>query len=174
MAGLPPLRDGLANAPPKKHLTDHPALLLFALAFSPLAFVFAAGGKNLGSRLRARAQTRHVSPEAILVKRTNEAKSAGKNGDARALDAAVVKMVEQATIVRADVNVRALSIDEIEDALVVRGIGRDVAHDLVELLRGCEESRFVPEAGSIDASRDRLARALAAIDDLGKRKEKSS
>lgn len=173
LAGLPPLRDGLANAPPRKHLTDHPVLLFFALAFSPLAFVFAAGGRNLGRRLRARASTRHASPEAILAKRTNEAKAAGKNGDARALDAAVVKMLEQATIVRAEVNVRALSIDEIEDALVVRGIGRDVAHDLVEILRGCEESRFVPEAGSIEASRERLAHALAAVADLGKRKEKS-
>ena len=80
-------------------------------------------------------------------------------------------MIEQAAIVRAGINVRALSIDDIEDAFVVRGVKREVAHEIVDILRACEESRFVPEAGSLEVSRARLDRALSAVADIGKRKE---
>ena len=172
LAGLPAVREGLRHDPPERHLADRPIFWL-ALLFSPMSFVAAAGGRAASRRAKSVLHARRASPESELAKRTADAKAAGKSGDARALDAAIVKMLEQAAIVRAGVNVRALSIDEMEDALVVRGVTREVAHDVVDVLRGCEESRFLPDAGDFEVSKQRLARALAAAGDLGKRKERA-
>lgn len=171
LAGLPAARDGLANDAPRKHLADRP-LFVLALLFSPLAFVVAAGGRAASRRWRSITIARKQSPESELARRIADAKSAGKGADAHAIDAATTKVLEQASIVRANVNVRALSIDDVEDALVLRGVARDVAHDTAEVLRECAESRFVPDAGSVESSRKRLDRALSLVGDLGKRKER--
>jgi hypothetical protein len=167
--GLPALKDTLAREAPRKHLADRPFFWGFLL-FCPFSFVLVAGGRSAAQRVRGALEFRRASPESLLNKRIADAKNAGKLTDARALDAAIAKMIEQATIVRAGVNVRALTLDETEDHLAVRGVKRETAVEIADLLRACEESRFLPDEGNIEKSRERLASALATIDDLGKQK----
>ncbi len=173
LQGLPALKDTLAREAPRRHLADR-AIFWAVLLFCPLSFVIVATGRSASRRLRGALEFRRASPESLLSKRIADAKAAGKLTDARALDAAIAKMIEQATIVRADVNVRALTLDETEDHLAVRGVKRGTAEAIVDVLRACEEARFLPEEGNIETSRERLASALAAIEDLRRHKDKSS
>ncbi len=169
LSGLPALKETLAREAPRRHLADRPIFWAF-LVFCPFSFVLVAGGRSAARRIRGALEFRRASPESLLSKRIADAKNAGKANDARALDAAIAKMIEQATIVRAGVNVRALTIDETEDHLAVRGVKRETAVEIADLLRACDEARFLPEEGNIEKSRERLASALATIDDLGKQK----
>ncbi|MEO8875563.1 MAG: BatD family protein, partial [Polyangiaceae bacterium] len=170
LSKLPPLQPGFSREAPRAHLADRPIFWL-ALLFSPLSFVVVAGGRSVSRRLRSSLEFRRASPDSLLTKRISDAKSACKENDSRAADAAIVKMIEQGAIVRAGVNVRALTIDEIEDHLAVRGVARAAAEEIADILRACEGARFLPEAGNIETSRERLARAIAALDELGKKKK---
>ncbi|MEO7113568.1 MAG: BatD family protein [Polyangiaceae bacterium] len=167
LQGLPALKDTLAREAPHKHLADRPGFWAL-LVLCPFSFVIVAGGRSASRRLRDGLAFRRASPESLLSKRIADAKNAGKLSDARVLDAAIAKMIEQATIVRAGVNVRALTIDEAEDHLAVRGVKRETAVEIADLLRACDEARFLPDEGNIEISRERLASALATIDDLRK------
>jgi hypothetical protein len=169
LQGLPALKETLAREAPRKHLADRPAFWALLL-LCPFSFVIVAGGRSASRRVREGLAFRRASPESLLSKRIADAKSAGKENDARALDAAIAKMIEQATIVRAGINVRALTIDETEDHLAVRGVKRETAVEIADLLRACEEARFLPDEGNIESSRERLASALAAIEGLSKQK----
>jgi len=172
LSKLPPPESGFSRDAPRRHLADRP-IFWAALVFSPLSFVLVAGGRSVSRRLRDTLEFRRASPDSLLAKRINEAKAACKANDSRVADAAIAKMIEQATIVRAGVNVRALTLDETEDHLAVRGVARATALEIADILRACEEARFLPDAGDIETSRERLGRALASIDELGKRKERA-
>ncbi|WP_394837618.1 hypothetical protein LVJ94_11985 [Pendulispora rubella] len=166
LPNLPPLRlDRAPEAVPHGHLTDMRGFW-FALAAPSLSFVVFAGGRVAGRRLKERIRTRNGSPDTLLKQRLQEADAAGAGTDARAADAAIARALEQAIIVKANVNVRAMATRQIATALIEHGVAEPVAQSIEELLAACEAARFAPTGSDIAVSRERWKAAQECISKL--------
>ncbi|WP_394826801.1 hypothetical protein [Pendulispora albinea] len=168
LPNLPELRRSLG--PPvasHAHLTDTRAFW-FALAAPSLSFVLFASSRAAARRLRDRVRTRSASPDTLLKQRVQEADTACAGGDPRAADAAIARALEQATIVHAQLNVRAIATRQIAAALVEHKVAEPLARAIEDLLAECESARFAPSEGEIAVSRERWRRAKDCMSDLRK------
>jgi hypothetical protein len=168
LSSLPAARTTRSGAPAiGAHVADTNVFWL-ALAAPSLAFAAFAGGRAASRRVRERVKASGSSPEAVLKQRRQDADAACAGNDTRAADAAIVRALEHATIVRAQVNVRAIETREIAAKLREHGVAEGSAETIQAILAECEAARFVPDGGDIAASRERWARAQKAIDELKK------
>jgi hypothetical protein len=162
---LPPLKASLAGSKIKKHIDDSP--LFWGALLAPVAiFVSAAGARSAMQKTKEAIAKRSASPARELARRIEAAKNACAGTDARAADAAVVRVLEQAAIVKHDVNVRGITSSEAVRALEQAGARTEVARELVATIRACEDARFSPDGGGIDAARERWERAQKVVEDL--------
>ncbi|MCL2450787.1 MAG: BatD family protein [Polyangiaceae bacterium] len=171
LAGLPAVRDRLEGSiSPGRHFDDAPVFWWLAVAGAPLAFGLSVLGRAAGSRAAEAYRRRRASPLAELEERMVLARAAGSRTDARAIDAAVARAVEAATLAHARVNVRgAAGAGEITERLDRGGVSRELAERVGELLWRCEDARFSPEAADLAGARDRWSRAQRIIRELGRR-----
>jgi hypothetical protein len=171
LPGLPAARDHLeGSVAPRRHLDDAPLFWWAGIAGAPIVFLLSVAGRTAGRRVADARRRRRASPLAELQERVSAARVAGSRGDARAIDAAVARAVEAATLAHARVNVRgAAGAGEIAARLDRGGVSRDLAERVGELLRHCEDARFSPEASDPAAARERWSRAQGIIRELERR-----
>jgi hypothetical protein len=170
LAGLPATRDVLeGTAPTHLHADDRPLFWLLGVGAWPAAFGIAVAGRATGRRLARAWRVRRASPATELRDRVSAANTASTRGDARALDAAIARALETATIVHAGVNVRGAVGDELARRLEGAGVAREAALGVAEILRECEAARFSPDAADASSARDRWLRAQGVIRRLEKR-----
>jgi len=168
LPNLPPLRITRAAAvTPRAHLTEA-RTFWFALAAPSLSFVVFAGARAARRRLKERVRTYNASPDTLLKQRIQEADAACGATDARAADASIARALEQAIIVGAGVNVRAIATRQIAGTLIEHGVAEPRARAIEELLAECEAARFAPTEGDSAVSRERWKRAKECISGLKK------
>jgi BatD DUF11 like domain len=167
---LPEVRDTLqGSTPTRRYADDTPLFWIVGMAAWPLAFGLAVAGSVLGRRVGRAWRGRKTSPSADLKERVALAHAACGGKDAREADAAIVRVLEAATVVHAGVSVRAAVGGEVAQRLERAGIARDAATSVADLLRECEAARFSPDAADLVAARDRWVRAQGALRGLEKR-----
>jgi hypothetical protein len=166
LAGLPPMRAERTPAvAASRHFADSAVFWLGLLA-SPLAYAAVVGARGAARRVRERREAKAASPLTELRARVAVANAASKKEDGRALDAAVARVIEAATIAHASVNVRGALADEVTSKLEAAGVANDVAREVDAILRECEASRFAPDESSLELAKARWKRARAAIEKL--------
>jgi hypothetical protein len=169
LPGLPPVRETLeGTAAERAHVDDSRLFWLLGVGVWPVAFGLAVGGRASGRRLAQAWKERKASPATELKTRVSAANAACSRQDARAVDAAIARALEAATVAHAGVNVRGAVGDEVTQRLEGAGIARDAASRVAELLRECEAARFSPDAADLAHARDRWSRAQRAIRRLEK------
>jgi BatD DUF11 like domain len=149
-----------------------------SLFAAPVVVVAFAGARAARRRLATTQKTRIRSPDVELRQRIADADAASAAASAhpldapsvRALDAASVRALEQAALVKARVNVRALTSDAVAARLEEHGVTAETAREIAELLGTCERARFSPAedddpAAAADAG-ERWTRAKRCIDAL--------
>lgn len=162
---LPGARATLTRATVRAHTDDSP-WFWGLLAGPALVFASAAGARAAGKRVAARIAERNASPSRELERRVRDAEEACRGKDARAVDAAIVRALEHATIARRGVNVRGMTRAVALEALASAGVDAKIARELFAVLEACEAARFSPEGAEIGAARDRWTRAKAALEAL--------
>ena len=166
---LPPPRDALEGVKvAKKHWDDSPLFWLLGVGGGPLSFGVAVGAREAARRARQAWRLRTVSPIAELKGRLTAVRAACERSDPRAIDAAITRALEAATVVHAKVGVRGALGAEVVGRLERAGVESSLAASITGLLGECEIGRFAPEVADVGASRARAARALEFIADLGK------
>jgi hypothetical protein len=164
LSGLPAMRDKLEGAATAgAHVDDAPLFWLLGIGAWPIAFGVAVAGRATGRRIARTWTERKASPVTELRARVSAANAACARQDARAVDAAIARALEAATVAHAGVSVRGAVGDEVADRLERAGIAKDAASRVAELLRECEAARFAPEAADVVRARDRWTRAQGAI-----------
>ncbi len=103
------------------------------------------------------------------MERISAAHAACAARDARGADAAIVRVLEAATVVYTGVSVRGAVGEEVAARLERSGVAAAAAKSVAELLRECEAARFAPEAADVAAAQSRWQRAQGAIRTLEKR-----
>ena len=172
LPGLPPPRTARVGEGPAMHpLSDRP-LFWLSIVTTPLAFVIVAGGGAVRKRVTRALRARASSPETELKRRIDEAAAISSTDDARAADAAIVRAIEYASIVRAGTNVRAVAARDVAGRLIDGGVSAANAESLARVLAACEAARFSPELGDIDAVRERWRMAKKGIDALPRTRPK--
>jgi hypothetical protein len=167
---LPEVRDSLQGSSVRRRFADDTAIFWIAgVAAWPLAFGLAVGGRSLGRRAYRVWRGRKTSPAADLKERVALAHVACGGKDAREADAAIVRVLEAATVVHAGVSVRAAVGGEVVQRLERAVVRHDAAASVADLLRECEAARFSPDTADVLAARDRWVRAQGALRDLEKR-----
>lgn len=162
--GLPAPRTTLEGLPAARpHADDSRVFWLGAVGAWPMAFGAAVGGAAVARRVRRRWTARKTSPTADLRERVAAAIAACEGSDPRAVDAAIARALEAATVAHRKVGVRGALEREIVARLEGAGVSKDGASLVAELLRECEQARFSPETSDITAARERWARARGAI-----------
>ena len=159
---LPPARTSLAGIAPRKHLDDSPLFWIGLLAPAAI-FASAAGARSAVRRAKQTLVARATSPERELARRIRGAEETCKKSDAYAADAAIVRALEQATVVRRSINVRGLTNDEAARALESAGTGSETAREVTAILRECEEARFSPDDEGMKTVQKRWERAQKAM-----------
>jgi hypothetical protein len=162
---LPPARGSLAGVAARKHLDDSPLFWLGLLAPAAI-FASATGARTAMRRARERLSARAISPERELARRTRDAEDACTATDARAADAAIIRVLEQAVIAKRAVNVRGVTKDEAVRALEKAGTKAEIARELTSVLRECEEARFSMSEEGMEPARERWSRARKAMESL--------
>jgi hypothetical protein len=141
-----------------------------SLFATPLAVVAFAGARAARRRMAKAEKTRSRSPDVELRQRIADADAASSKTSGPAIDAATVRALEPAVLVRAKVNVRSLTSDTVAARLEEHGVKKETALEIAELLGTCERARFSPgqddDAGARDAARERWTRAKRCIDAL--------
>lgn len=165
LPSLPPARGALAGLSARKYLDDSPFFWMGLLAPAAI-FASAAGARTAVRRARERLAARAVSPERELARRLRDADDACAGKDGRAADAAIVRALEQAAIVKRAVNVRGVTKSEAVRVLQDAGVSETVAKEIGVLLRECEESRFSPTEDGLEPARERWTRARKALESL--------
>lgn len=162
---LPAPRASLAGSRVHRHLDDSP-FFWGALLAPALVFASAAGARTALRKTKEAMEKRNRSPMRELARRTDAARAACDEKDARAADAAIVRLLEQAALAKHDVNVRGGTKSEAQRALEDAGVKEDVAKELIAILRACEDARFSPDDAGIDHARERFERACKVVEDL--------
>jgi hypothetical protein len=166
-ASMPKLRKtrGPALVPPASWVERRGYWLgLFGL---PVSYAVARGASLLFVHYRRRAREREGSVEEELRARRAAADAAAAGSDARAMDAATMRLFEVACLAGPGVNVRGIVGPRVAAALVSHGVASDVAARIEEVYRAAEASRFSPSGEDAAAARERLAQAKALCSKLG-------
>jgi hypothetical protein len=164
LQGLPPPRDALEGTPAARaHLDDSRLFWLGGIGAWPVAFGLAAAGSAATRRLRLAWSQRSTSPAAELKERVAAAVAACGGTDARAVDAAIERALQAASVANAGVSIRGAVGNDVASRLEGAGVGKDTASLVAGLLRECEAARFSPDASDVRAARDRWDRARGAI-----------
>jgi hypothetical protein len=164
LTGLPQLRESLEGSDPTRpHLDDKPLFWMLGVGAWPLAFGVAVAGRAGGRRIGRAWRDRKASPMTELRERMTAAGVACHGTDARAVDAAVARALEAASVAYAGVSVRGAVGNEVAKRLEDAGVTGETASEVAELLRECEAARFSPDATDMASARDRWARAQKAI-----------
>jgi hypothetical protein len=158
-----PLRPEAGPSSSRGWASDSP-LFWGGLAFAPLAWAVAVGGRAATRAYRRRAAERGVSPTTELKERIRAADRASEQGDARAADGATARALEAAASALVGANLRGTSGDQAVERLTARGVPAETARDINTVLRECEAARFSPEGTDPSAARDRWQRARRLID----------
>jgi hypothetical protein len=139
-------------------LTESP-LFWASLAGPSVAWgLFAAARRGRARLVRARAD-RDRSPHKELRDRLAAADVAVRGADPKLADAAIVRALEAAAQAHLALNVRGIAAPQVARALEERGLRPDDTRAVAELLEVCGQARFSPEAGDMEAVRERWARA---------------
>jgi hypothetical protein len=162
---LPGARASLSRATARGHTDDSPWFWGFLVA-PALVLASAAGARAAGKRVSERLAARSVSPARELERRVREADDACKGSDARAVDTAIVRALEHATVARRGVNVRGSTRVLAEKKLTDAGIDGAIAADLLSIVASCEEARFSPDGSKVEAARERWKRARRVLESL--------
>lgn len=162
LPGLPAARASLTRARVRGHTDDSPWFWGF-LAAPALLFVSVAGARAAAKRLAERLAARRSSPAREAGRRVHAAEGACKGADARAADAAIVRALEYATLVRRGVNVRGSTRAVAEHDLARAGVAESVVAELLSILASSEAARFSPDASNIEHARERWKRARAVL-----------
>jgi hypothetical protein len=156
-------RPGGTKAPASRFAEARPGTFWAAMGAAPLSFAAFAFVSWLVRAARDRAARVAASPLTELRARVSAAARAARNDDARALSAATARVLEVATIVYADVNVRDARGGEAGRRLVDAGVAEDTAGTIDSVLADCEAARFSPEAPELSVARERWALAQTTI-----------
>jgi hypothetical protein len=170
---LPNLPAARATRAPQQPVADKLAdkgLFWASLFATPLAVVGVAGARAARRRMVKAGKAQSRSPDVELRQRITDADAISAKASAPAIDAATVRALEQAVLVKAKVNVRALTSDAVAARLSEHGVSKVAATEIAELLGTCERARFSPgqddDPDALDAARERWTRAKRCIDAL--------
>ena len=167
--GLPAPRRTFAPAKSGRYLADGP--LFFPLLLLPTAaFGLVVVGSRLRERQRRRSAEREASPHTALEEKLSALERAARDTDARALDAATMRVIEAATIAHLGLNVRGVGHERVQDACVDAGATKEAAGTIRDLLEECAAARFAPTGAELEDARKRSAKARALVTQLGKAK----
>ena len=167
LPGMPQAR-ATRSAPraARTHVTDAPWVWL-ALASPTFAFAVAVGARGALRRARVRREEGAASPKTELRARVTAAEHAASANDARALDAAIARALDAATIAHANANVRGVGASDVAAKLESYGVSQAVAGEVQALLLACEAARF-GDGSEMDQAQERWKRARAVIGELSK------
>lgn len=167
LQGLPGLRDTLeGDVPHRPHADDSRLFWIAGIGGWPAALGITVAGSAIARRVRRKWSLRKASPAAELKERVTAAIEACRGSDPRAVDAAIARAIEAATVAHRGVSVRGAVGNQVVDRLERAGVTSDAATLVADLLRRCEEARFSPDAADVEAARGRWAQARTAIRSL--------
>lgn len=167
--GLPAARTSFAPAKTGRYIADGP--LFFPLLLLPTAaFGLVVVGARLRERQRRRAAEREASPLTALEEKLDALDRATRDTDARALDAATMRVIEAATIAYLGLNVRGVGHERVQDACIEAGATKEEASALHELLEECAAARFAPSGAELEDARKRSSSARSLVKQLRKAK----
>lgn len=155
-AGLPAARAALgAYAPPRRRFEVGPLMWLIVAA-PPFAVGLVSAGAGALRRAVARRAERKDTPAAHAARALRDAHKAEKQGDLKAMCAALERAVHLAVEGATGLKSRGVLLAELPGELEKRGLGQPLAAAAAGVLASSEAIRFEPDP---DTAR---ARALAA------------
>jgi len=143
---------------------------LAVLGMPALAFMLAVSGRRAKRTLEQRAKSRRESPLTDLKQRLRVLDEADLGAEARAIDGAVIRVLESAAVAYANVNVRGVGGEAVVGVLTRAGTSAAAAGELRDLLEACAAARFSPEGGELEQARSRSKRARVLCEKLQKQK----
>ncbi len=131
-----------------------------AIGFPPLAVAFGFGATALGRRIVRRRREARQSGATKVREALAAARAAEKKGDGKEVAAAVERAVHAAVEDATGVKSRGVMRAELGDALATKGIVKERAEEVSDVLAQCELLRFTPEVDQ-DALAGIVARGTA-------------
>jgi hypothetical protein len=141
-----------------RYLSDSP-WFLWGIAVWPFGLALFRAGQTARARLRARAQSKADSPEHALELRRVEAERSLRGSDGQASLRAVHEFVLAACSTRLGINARALTANELQEALGGTALAAADQQALGTLLAECESLRFLPSGVEPEAAKELWQRA---------------
>lgn len=142
-------------------------LFWLLLAAPPLLVTAVSAGSRAARKARARRAEIKGSPAALSQKALAEAVEAEKQGDARALAAAIDRAVHLGIEAASGLKSRGVLLADLPAELTARKLPAGFGERARSVLSACEAVRFEPSPEAA-RTRDLLAQARALLADLGK------
>lgn len=142
-------------------------LFWLLLGAPPLLVTAVSAGTRAAKKARARRAELKGSPAALAAKALAEAVEAEKQGDARALAAALDRAVHLGIEAASGLKSRGVLVADLPAELTSRGLPAGLGERARAVLSACEAVRFEP-APDASRTRDLLAEARGLLADLGK------
>ncbi len=163
LPNLPVARNKLEGIASESYLTER-AWYWGALFGTPLAGVLLVSAGAGIRRLRERRAAAAPSPEKIARERHAEAEAAVRGSDGKAAMSAIARAVEAAVLAKTTINVKGTSREAALEELTGADVEENVAREVLDVLRACEDARFSPDGVSSESARDLWSKAKTTLD----------